>query len=499
MKEFPDLFPKDRPVMNQTTTPQIDLSSVWQPDPARRSRLARLRGLVRLSGKQLRHRFLESLLIVLGIAVGVGVLTGTESVVRFLVKLDTELLLSIPSFRAVTARPRTLDLSELYGVDGGVPALRLSGALLDPITLTTEDLIAAKSEVPAIGQASAGRSGASSSLISAVDGQPVALQPDQADQGTTAPLRLYVELYTPDDLAFQNRELVAGRNMTWEEYVEGSPVLLLEEESAALLFPDLPVQEVVGRTVTAARLPAAGVSGGVEWRIVGVLAKVEPTFLGVIDFTSSSENEARGYGPHTTGASEPVPLSELNFLPAEGVTVEELVAELDLFFAQRHGEEYVALVNPTESLRALTQNTRTVTLTLMGLASLALLVASLNILNLFTARVIRRRRVSAMSVALGAERRSLFGRIMTEALLLGVGGSLLGLLLAHGITVLIKGFFMSQMGAVELGQSPFAGLGLSWANVAIGLAAGAGASCLFGIYPAYLNASMNPADGLRTE
>lgn len=486
--------------MSEAGAPHIDLSAVWQPDPARRSRAARLQGVIRLSMKQLRHRFLESLLIVLGIAVGVGVLTGMETVLRLVVRWDTEILASLPTYRAVTVRPRTFDLGELYR-DGGAPAVRLTGGLLDPVTLTTEDVIAARNEVPGVGSVSVWAGSSSTVPLSAIDGQPVASRPGGGERETAAPLQLEVRSYTPDDLAFWNRELVAGRNMTWQEYAEGSPVLLVEEEDVALLFPGLPAGEAIGRTVSARSFSTAGASQVVEWRIIGVLAKEEAGLFTPFPAARSrfSENLVRAYAPHTAGAGEPVRVPEIHFLPAEGTSLEELVAGVEVFFAQRHGEERVTVTNPAETLRAFTQSTRTVSLALMGLASLGLLVASLNILNLFTARVIRRRRVSAMSVALGAERHTLFGSVMAEALLLGVGGSLLGLVLAHAIAMLIKSLLTAQLGAVDPAETPFASLGLGLVDALIGIAAGAGASCLFGIYPAYLSASMEPADGLRTE
>ena len=70
----------------------IDLAAVWKPDPSKQSALARWRGIVRIAQRQLRHRFLENLLILLGIALGVGVLTGMGSFWRFLVSLDEDLL-----------------------------------------------------------------------------------------------------------------------------------------------------------------------------------------------------------------------------------------------------------------------------------------------------------------------------------------------------------------------------------------------------------------------
>src|SRR5690606_41223471 len=124
----------------------IDLAAVWKPDPAKQSALARWRGIVRIVQNQLRHRFLENLLILLGIALGVGVLTGMGSFLRFLVSLDEDLLRSQPEMQSVIVRPRTFDASELWGA-GSPPAVRLAAELAEPVQLSTDDLIAARREL----------------------------------------------------------------------------------------------------------------------------------------------------------------------------------------------------------------------------------------------------------------------------------------------------------------------------------------------------------------
>lgn len=488
--------------MSDLQSQRIDLASVWRPDSARRSGLARVLGLIRLSRKHLQHRFLESLLIVLGIAVGVGVLTGMETFIRFAYHLEARTLMSAPELRSISVQPRGLDLAEFYNVDGGVAAIRVMGDLSDPITLTAEDLVAARREVPGVGAASAS-SGVFVTPITAIDGQPATLPSPQAlESGPLQMLALRVEGYTPDDLVFRNRKLVAGRNITWEEYTEGAPVLLVEEEDVELAFPGSTADEVIGRTLAVGRVGSAGTVQGVDWRIIGVLAKAEESDVLVLSSTGVfNPGVVRGYGPHTVGAGglASVTFNAIRFLPADGVAIEALVADLELFFAQRHGEGRVSVTNQAAQLRQLTESTRGTFFALIGLASLALLIAALNILNLFTAKVIRRRRVTAMSVALGAERRSLFARMMTEALLLGVSGSLFGLVIAYGITALLKAVLMAQVSAMPLGENPFEGFGLGLYDVAVGVAAGVGTSCLFGLYPAYLSASIDPADGLRTE
>src|SRR5690606_21075233 len=73
--------------------------------PLKRSGLARWLGVLRLSRRQLQQRWLESALIVLGLALGVGVLTAGETFVRFQQSMVVERPGAVaPEWRAVPVR-----------------------------------------------------------------------------------------------------------------------------------------------------------------------------------------------------------------------------------------------------------------------------------------------------------------------------------------------------------------------------------------------------------
>ena len=142
---------KETPV-NRRTLKALWRNSTSQPFGNRiraQSGGARLLGMAGLSLRQLQHRFLESFLILLSIALGVGVLTGMGAFLRFLVALEAEMLSSQAELQAVIVRPRTFDTTELWSA-GAPPAVRLTADVVQPIQLTTEDLLAVEVSCPAL-------------------------------------------------------------------------------------------------------------------------------------------------------------------------------------------------------------------------------------------------------------------------------------------------------------------------------------------------------------
>lgn len=505
------------------------------------SELARFLGVLKLSRRQLQQRWLESTLIILGIALGVGVLTAGETFVRFQNTMnETFTAGQIREWEAVTITPgRQFSGSEFFGPEA-VAAVRLgSEAGEPPPRFTLEDLLALRA-VPGVKYVttSGGMTGVGIVAVDDVELEPdvateggaamagaemrsgavsITVQPTDDGADTENPLypALRVEMVTPDEFGALGYGFLAGSPFTWDDYFAGAERLVVESTSARTLFPDLSPEEMIGRTLTTETL-GPGQSGS-RWTIVGVLEYPEQMQMmmgllmgfdeqaAVFGYVPASatwgERMGAVIGPDGTFAPDSVlNAPRLYATPVGDEFIPDVVAEAQVYFDQKYGAGRVELRNPSAERASGTEGLASTVIALLVLAGLGLIIAAVNVLNLFTARVMRRVRIAAMSIALGAGRRLLFWQTAGEALLLGAVGSVLGLAIASGFVGLIRSLLTAQAaGELPPGFDLFAGLRLGPVDAGIGLLAGIGLSLTFGLYPAWLGSRQNPAEALRVE
>src|SRR5437870_3753327 len=128
---------------------------------------------------------------------------------------------------------------------------------------------------------------------------------------------------------------------------------------------------------------------------------------------------------------------------------------------------------------------------LLSVCGLVLLIACANVANLQLARAVARRGQTAVRLALGATRRQIITEALTESVLLAVGGSLAGLLVAVAAARLLLSLAFHSAHFLPISPMP----SLAVLAFAFGLALLTGIS--FGAAPAWFATRTNPAEALR--
>ncbi|ESP88023.1 ABC transporter permease [Candidatus Halobonum tyrrellensis] len=207
------------------------------------------------------------------------------------------------------------------------------------------------------------------------------------------------------------------------------------------------------------------------------------------------ESQQGGFG--SGGSTLVLPLSALRDQEYyDSVTIltdggEEATAVSDAIEARFNpgDEEVLSVTNFGDIQQQVGSFLNTLNLALLGIGSISLVVASVAILNVMLMSTIERRGEIGVLRAVGIRRGEVLRMILTEALLLGVIGGLVGALLSLGV-----GLLMFDVLADDATQV------LAWSSsryLLYGFLFAVVASLLSGLYPAWKAANDRPVDSLR--
>ncbi len=155
--------------------------------------------------------------------------------------------------------------------------------------------------------------------------------------------------------------------------------------------------------------------------------------------------------------------------------------------ARFHGDKHdYEVVVPLELLARAEETKRIFNIVLGSIAGISLLVGGIGIMNVMLATVTERTREIGIRRALGAKKRHIVTQFLVETVCLSVGGGILGV--ALGLTIPLAVEYFADLVTIVTPAAPLLAFLIS-----------AGVGVLFGLYPAWRAAEMDPVEALRHE
>jgi len=272
-------------------------------------------------------------------------------------------------------------------------------------------------------------------------------------------------------------ELTAGRVWTDAEEERSAKVVVLGHDAAEDLFPD---SSPIGKEIEC---------DGSVFTVIGVL-DVQP--------------QPFGSGRNTQDNSANFPLPTFRQLhpelkdfwitikyddPANKAVVTEEVREL--LRVRRHlrvqQDDNFAVFSPDSLTRLWNQLTGGLFLFMVSVSSVSLMVGGAGVMNIMLVSVTERTREIGVRKAIGATKKNILLQFTLEAITLCIVGGLIGIL-AGSLFTLVLHFAVSFLHAA---------LSTTWVVIAFCVSCAIG--LIFGIYPAWKAANLDPIEALRYE
>jgi putative ABC transport system permease protein len=277
--------------------------------------------------------------------------------------------------------------------------------------------------------------------------------------------------------------IVAGHNFLPSDVASGAPVIVITTDLAEKLFGQL---DPIGRTVRLTNSSVNDAPPPQAFKVVGVFKQANNIFASIVKHW--------GVIPYTAG------LKHLSYsddmiggliVTEPGATQQEAMDQVRATVRATRGmkpgaPDNFALVRQEEMMKTFNKITGVFFMVMIALSSVALMVGGVGVVAIMMIAVTERTREIGIRKALGATQREILFQFLFESVTVTMIGGAIGMLLGAGFALMI-GVLTPLEAKIPLG------------GVIAALAMATVAGVLFGLWPAWRAARMDPVVALRYE
>ena len=282
---------------------------------------------------------------------------------------------------------------------------------------------------------------------------------------------------TPNYMQITNLTLRQGRWISEADNYQRRNVLVVGVNTVDALFPN-DKDDVVGKHVR---------MNGTMWEIIGVIEKRKAGFFG------ENEEDRKVFLPFRTARkAAPTRDAVLHIAQAKQGQLNDAVLEIEGILRQRRNVKYgepnnFDIKTADNFIAQFDGILGGVGAAAIAISMLGLLVGGIGVMNIMLVSVTERTKEIGIRKAVGATKSAIILQFLLEAMTLTFFGGLVGVTLAIGISKLIMLIFPSLPAIIEA----WAVVGSLLISVGIGL--------VFGVFPAWKAAKLDPIECLRYE